>query len=152
MYKGRVENPPLRLSYGILTIFLKNQFIIAGFGIFFHINGNTGKFRNYQFTGGVDDTAGAEVAADGGEVFFGQGNVQMTPGFTDGTVEADDLTMLRNIPDGNAAGIPDSSFGNAANSRQHHTCSDVLFFAQSFDGQHQIISPAQAHTVASHFT
>ena len=91
-------------------IFLKYQFIIAGFRVFLHINADTGQFCDYQFAGGVDDAPGTEMTANGREVFSGQGNVQMAPGFADSAVQTDNFAVVRDFPDGNTAGIPDPAF------------------------------------------
>ena len=46
----------------------EDQFVIAGFGVLLHVDSLAGQFGDHQFTGGVDDAAGAEVAADGGKI------------------------------------------------------------------------------------
>ena len=97
------------ITWYILILFLKYQLIIAGFRIFFHSDRHAGQFGDHQFAGGVDDAAADKVAADGGEIFPGQRNVQMTAPGADGSVQADDLAVFPDIPDGNATGIPDPS-------------------------------------------
>jgi hypothetical protein len=44
---------------------LENQFVVARFFILLHPVRNSGQFPDYQFTGGIDDTARAEMTADG---------------------------------------------------------------------------------------
>lgn len=39
----------------------------------------------------------------------------MTAGLADSAIETDDLAMLVNLPDGDAAGITDASMADAAN-------------------------------------
>ena len=65
-------------------------------------------------------------------------------------VQADNFAVFRNVADGNTAGIPDSAFGNAAHSGQDNTGGNILFFADFFDGQHQIVTTAQPDTVTFH--
>ena len=46
-------------NWNLLFCFLKNQLIIAGFGIEFHAVGNAGKLSNDDLAGGIDDAAHA---------------------------------------------------------------------------------------------
>jgi hypothetical protein len=71
----------------------------------------------------------------------------MAPALTDGSVQTDDLTVVRDFPDGNATGIPDPALGDAAYGGQYHTGCNVLFAAQFFYGQHQVITTAQPDAV-----
>ena len=57
----------------------------------------------------------------------------MAPGFADGTVEADNFTVILNLPDGNAAGIPDPALGNTAYGRQNNARGNMFFPAELFD-------------------
>jgi hypothetical protein len=66
------------------------------------------------------------------------------------TVQTDDLAVVRNFPDGHAGGIPDPTFRDAPNRRQHHARSNMLLGAQGLDGAHQIRTPAQPDTVTLH--
>ena len=61
---------PAVLTAGLNSAGRKNQFIISGFRIKFLADGNTGKFCDYQFAGGVDDAARTKMTADGGEVLL----------------------------------------------------------------------------------
>ena len=92
------------------------------------------------------------MTTDGGEIFFGKGNVKMAPLSADCTVKTDDFAVIRDIPDVDTTGIPDSSLRDTAHSGQYHTCGDVFFPAKRLDRQHQIISPAKPDTVALQIT
>jgi len=67
---GEGQDPPLRFLWNLL-LFLKNQFVVAGFRVMFCVEPDTGQFCDDQFAGGVDDTSRTEVTTDGGEIFFG---------------------------------------------------------------------------------
>ena len=137
-----------RILQGLWTGY-EDQLVVAGFFVELLFDGGAGKLGDDEFAGGIDDAALRQVAAEGGEVFPRQGDVEVTASAAHGAAQADDLTMLRDIPDGNAAGIPDSSTGDTAHSGEDDTGGDLLFFAQRPDGQQQIRTPAQAQAVAA---
>lgn len=83
-----------------------------------------------------------------GEVFPGQGDVQMAALTADGAVEADDLAFFRDGADVDAAGVPHPALGNAANGAEDHSCLNVRFLGKGFDGQQQIVTPVEPETVA----
>ena len=58
--------------------------------------------------------------------------------------------MVRNFPDGDAAGVPDPAPGDAADGGQDHTGGNVFFPAEVFDGAHQVRPPAQPEAVEGH--
>ena len=132
--------------------FLKNKLIIAGFRIFFHTEADTGKFADHQLAGGIDDTAGAEMAADSTEVLKGQGNVDMASLGADSAVERYDLAMIGYFPNVYTAGIPHPSAKETANTGKNHTGLDILYPADLTNGFQQILSPAESNTMANHFT
>ena len=125
---------PAEYSAGSYSAGLENEFMITRFGIIFSGNGHTGQFCDHQFTGGVDDATFAEMAADGGKILSGEGNVQMAAGFTDSSVQADDLTMVRYFTDCDTAGIPYTAFRNTAHSTENNTCGNLPFLADGFYG------------------
>ena len=131
---------------------LKNQFVIAGFFILLHTEGYSRQLGDDQLAGGIDDAARTQMTADGTQILFGQGNVQMAALFVDDAVEADDLAVVADLPDGDPAGIPDPPPGNAAHRRQNDSCSNFLFPAQLPDGKQQVIPPVQANAVNLHFS
>jgi hypothetical protein len=125
----------------------ENQLIIAGFRVKFFLYDNAGNFRDDQFTGGVYETAGTQMAADGSQILPGQGNVNVTPGFADGAVETDNFTVPVHLADGDATGVPDPGRQQTAHTGENHAAGDMLFPAKGFDGFHQVVAPAQPDTV-----
>ena len=133
---------------GQLNAGAKNQLVIAGFRVLLYVKALAGKLGDDQLTGGVYDAPGAQVAAQGGEVFPGQGDVQVAAFTADGAVEADDLAFFRDGADVDTAGIPHPALGNAANGAEDHPGLNVRFLGKALDGQEQVVTPVEPEAVA----
>ena len=88
------------------------------------------------------------MTAQSGEVFPGQGNVQVAPLLADGAVQTDDLAVLPDGADVHAAGVPHLRFRDAAHGGKHHSRRNVLFLSEFPDGEKQIVPPVETDAVA----
>ena len=88
------------------------------------------------------------MTAQCGEVFPGQGNVQVAPLLADGAVQADDLAVFPDGADIHAAGVPHLRFCDAAHGGKHHSRRNVLFLSEFPDGEKQVVPPVETDAVA----
>ena len=125
----------------ICSYLIEDQFVVAGGGIGLHAEADARQFSDHQFAGGVDDAAGAEVTANGLQIFLRQGDVDVAAVRPGGTVETDDLVTALQFVNVDTAGVPDPSLEDAAHTGENDSPADVLLSADRADGFQQVLSP-----------
>ena len=78
--------------------------------------------------------------------------MDMAPGCTDRSIQADDLTMLSNFANTDTTGISHSAGGYAPHATEHDTCPNILFPANLPDGIQQVFSAFETDTVTNQFS